>query len=265
MTPVCFDISDVSFSYGRKQVINGISKRIRSGVFYGILGPNGCGKSTLLDLMVGHKYSHSGSIFFKRENLKQLSKPRLSRHIALVSQNFYINFPYTVNDIVMMGRYPHIPRFASPSEKDYKVVKEVMAITGVNRLKDQMVTELSGGERQRTVFARALAQDTDVLLLDEATSNLDINHTIALLDVVKKKVQENRTTVISVFQDINLAAVYCDEMIYMNAGKVVAGGPVNEMMNETIIEDVFQVDSKIRFEPRYQAKQAIFKTGVQVS
>ncbi len=250
------------FSHGRRSVISGISQVIRKGVFYGILGPNGCGKTTFLDLVAGHKHPKSGSIHFMGKSLSNMPKPELSRNIALVSQDFYINFPYTVTDIVMMGRYPHIPRFSSPSETDFQIVEQIMEMTGVDQFKNCPVTELSGGERQRSVFTRALAQNTDVLLLDEATSNLDISHTIALLDIVKKRVREKGLTVISVFQDINLAAVYCDEIIFMRQGKVVGTGPADEMMDAALLEDVFHVQAQIRFEPLYQSKQAVFKTGI---
>lgn len=257
-----FDIEHVSFSYGGKHVINGISTKFRKGVFYGIMGPNGCGKTTFLDLISGHSLPDSGNIIFSGKALNTYSKPLLSQQIALVAQNYYINFPYTVMDVVMMGRYPHIPRFSSPVEADYKMVEEAMELTGVYKLKNHLVTELSGGERQRVVFARALAQETGVLLLDEATSNLDISYTIALLDVVKKRVEENGLTIVSVFQDINFAAVYCDELIFMNEGTIVASGTTDEMMNESLLEKVFKVKSEIRFEPLYQARQAVFKTGV---
>jgi len=262
VTESCLNITDASFSYGDKSVVSKISQNIRKGTFYGILGPNGCGKTTLLDLVVGHKKAASGLVHYMGKSVSKIPKSVLAKCMALVSQNFYINFPYTVTDVVMMGRYPYIPRFAAPSETDFDVVEKVMEITGVAHFQKHLITELSGGERQRTVFARALAQETDVLLLDEATSNLDISHTITLLDIVKRRVRKNGLTVISVFQDINLAAVYCDEMIFMKNGKIVATGPTDEMMDERLLEEVFHVQSEIRFEPRYQARQAIFKIGV---
>lgn len=262
MVENAFDINDISFSYNKKHVLNGVSCDFKKGKFYGIMGPNGCGKTTFLDLIAGYSIPDSGNIYFLGESLKTISKMALAQNISLVAQNYYINFPYTVQDVVMMGRYPHIPRFSSPSEDDYKLVEEAMEITGVLKFKNKLVTELSGGERQRVVFARAIAQNTGVLLLDEATSNLDISYTIALLDVVKKRVHENGLTVISVFQDINLAAIYCDELVLMSNGAVVASGTTDEMMDEALIEKVFKVKSEIRFEPVYQARQALFKTGV---
>jgi len=256
-----FKVKDTSFSYDGTPILKQVSCDFHKGVFYGILGPNGCGKTTFLDVMAGYSHPDAGCIYFSGKTLKKRSKTFLAQHIALVAQNYYINFPYTVEDVVMMGRYPHIPRFASPSELDYEIVTAAMEITGVLPFKKQYVTELSGGERQRTVFARGIAQDTGVLLLDEATSNLDINYTIHLLDRIKNRVKEKALTVISVFQDINLAAIYCDEMVFMDQGTIVAAGATDEMMDEILIEKVFKVKSEIRFEPFYQARQALFRTG----
>lgn len=260
MTVSCFNITDAAFSYGEKPILHGISQNIDRGSIYGILGPNGSGKTTLLDLIAGHKKPATGTVLYDGRPVHRIAKSRLARHIALVSQNFYINFPYTVMDVVMMGRYPYMARFSPPSQTDYQIVEETMRITGVTKYRDHPVTRLSGGERQRTVFARALAQDTDVLLLDEATSNLDINHTLTLLDVLRRRVQKNGLTVIAVFQDINLAAIYCDCMLFIKDGQILAAGPTHDMMDATLLASVFDVESTIRFEPGYGTRQAIFKT-----
>lgn len=264
MTDICYDIQDAVFSYDRAPVINGITVQFPKGKFYGVLGPNGCGKTTFLDLLSGHSQPSSGDILFMGNAFGKIPKKMLSTKIALVSQNFYINFPYTVKDVVMMGRYPHMPRFSAPSCEDIEICDRAMETTGVKQFENHMVTELSGGERQRTVFARALAQSTDMLLLDEATSNLDVSHSIFLLDTVKKNVVENGMTVISVFQDINLAAVFCDELVFMNRGRIIRKGPTDQLMDASLLKEVFDVDAKLRFEPLYQAKQAVFKTGREV-
>ncbi|PID73840.1 MAG: iron ABC transporter [Desulfobacterales bacterium] len=257
----CLDLAEASFAYGSTVILNRISGSLPSGRFYGILGPNGSGKTTLLDLMAGHKKPVRGGVLYRSRPVAGIAKSDLARHIALVSQNFYINFPFTVRDVVMMGRYPYIPRFSRPAETDDEIVDAAMAITGVDRMQGCLITELSGGERQRAVFARALAQDTDVLLLDEATSNLDITHTLSLLDTVRRRVREAGLTVVSVFQDINLAAVFCDELLFLKQGTLVARGPTDALMNEDLLEKVFEVRSRIRLEPEYGARQAVFRIG----
>lgn len=256
-----YAIDNISFAYDSGNILEGISIQLEKGYFYGILGPNGCGKTTFLDLLIRHKKPNSGSIMFSGTDLSKISRKQLARKIALVSQNFYINFPYTVREVVIMGRYPYISRFSSPSSKDLDRVDSIMEKTGVDLLSDNFITELSGGERQRVVFARALVQDTDVIILDEATSNLDIRHTIDLLDIVRKRVDQKKLTVISVFQDINLAARYCDRLIFLRNGTILAQGKTEEIINEDLIQKVFDVESEIRFEPLYNASQVIFKRG----
>ncbi len=159
----------------------------------------------------------------------------------------------------MMGRYPHIARFAAPSTDDWEIVREVMDKSEIVEFADRYVTELSGGERQRVVFARALAQNTPVLILDEATSNLDINYSLSLLNLAAGGVQSDAKTVIAVLQDINLAAAYCDYLIFMSKGKIVNHGPVREILNPEIIDSVFNVDANVYFDDYSDSLQVVFR------
>jgi len=256
---VSFDIENITFAYPGKRVIDGLSMRIVPGRFYGIVGPNGCGKSTLLDLMAKHQRPASGSIRLNGKELSDFSKRRLSSEIALVPQNFYINFPFTAKEVIMMGRYPHISRFSRPSAGDAQVVADIMEKTGTDRFAERYITELSGGERQRVVIARALAQDTPFLFLDEATSNLDINHALTLLNIAKQGIERNGKTVVAVMQDINLAALFCDELIFMTRGRVTACGPIDDILTPDTIRSVFGVDAKVYFEPYTRSNQVVFR------
>jgi len=254
-----FEIEKLNFYYQEQKVIDNISISLNEGKFYGIVGPNGSGKTTFIDLITKHLMPTSGSIKYKEKKLILYSKKELSKEIALVPQNFYINFPFTVEETVIMGRYPYIPRFSPPSFKDLQIVNGIMKKTGINDFKNSFITELSGGERQRVIFARALVQDTPVLILDEATSNLDINHTISLLNIAKQRVGEENRTVIAVMQNINLAAIYCDYMIFINQGHIEIHGPADEILTPDTIRSVFKVDAKIYFEPYSNSKQVVFK------
>jgi iron complex transport system ATP-binding protein len=254
-----FEIRDVSFNYANKNVLHDFTLTLNAGVFYGVIGPNGCGKSTLIDLMICHLQPTSGAIHYRGKNLNTYSRKALSREIALVPQNFYINFPFTAREVIMMGRYPHIARFASPSDEDIRILEDIMIKTETLAFANRYITELSGGERQRVILARSLAQNTSVLLLDEATSNLDINHTITVLNMAAERVVKRHQTVIAVMQDINLAALFCDELIFMKQGSVVAHGPVQTVLNEEILRSVFQVESKVQFDPYSQSLQVIYK------
>jgi iron complex transport system ATP-binding protein len=138
-------------------------------------------------------------------------------------------------------------------------VQKIMGATGTSEFEYRLITELSGGERQRVIFARALVQDTPVLILDEATSNFDIRHTIRMLNIVAQGIQEEGKTVIAVFQDINLAAIWCHDLIFMKSGKILAHGPTEAVLDADVIQTVFDVDAKVSFEAYAGAKQVVFK------
>ncbi len=254
-----FELNHISFNYAHRKVIDDISLALVPGKFYGIIGPNGSGKTTMLDLLARHRLPDKGDIFYQGKALAAFSKKELSRKIALVPQNFYINFPFTVKEIVMMGRYPHIPRFAAPSSDDLNILQNVMQQTEINEFADRYITELSGGERQRVVFARALAQDTPVLILDEATSSLDINFSINLLNIAEQRVKQNGDTVIAVMQDINLAAGYCDYLVFMSHGRIAAHGETDSVLNPETLRSVFNVEARVYQESYSQSLQVVFR------
>jgi iron complex transport system ATP-binding protein len=254
-----FEIENLGFAFDGRPVIAGVSLRLDEGWFYGVVGPNGCGKTTLVDLLCRFRTPQSGVIRYNGAPLAAYSKNALARQIALVPQNFYINFPFTVREVVMMGRYPHIPRFAGPSERDAGVVAEVMEKADVAGMSERYVTELSGGERQRVVFARALAQGTPVMILDEATSNLDVGHAMRLLNLAAEKVRAEGGTVVGVFQDINQAAAFCDQLIFMSGGKIAASGETRAVLTPETIGSVFDVDAKVVHDAYCGGLQVVYR------
>jgi ABC-type cobalamin/Fe3+-siderophores transport systems, ATPase components len=161
-----------------------------------------------------------------------------------------------------MGRHPYIPRFASPSTEDLKILDEIMEKMEIDKFKDKYITELSGGEKQRVVFARALAQDTPVLALDEGTSNMDIQYTLNILDIVADRVRLEKRTVIAALHNLNLAAAYCDRLIFMKSGRIVSEGNIDDVLNEQNVKDVFKVESRIYFDRYSNSKQVVFKRGM---
>ncbi len=256
--PMGYTLTDICFSYENRAIFSGISLEMETGCFHGVLGPNGSGKTTLLDLITGHLKPQNGNILLDGRPLDDLNVGELAKKCALVPQDFRVNFPFTVAQVVMMGRYPHLGRFSAPEARDRELVAQAMADTGISDFSLRRVTELSGGERQRVVFARALAQDTPCLILDEAFSNMDIGHSLALMTLVADRVKHNGLTVISVMQDLNLAARFCGSLLFLKNGRVAAHGTVDEVFTESVIKAVFDVSSRVYFDETIHCKQVVF-------
>lgn len=254
-----YQVNGAGYAYDGTPALHDLNIDLPAGKFYGVVGPNGCGKTTFLDLLAGNKKPDSGSIRFNTVDLDQYQKRDLARQVALVPQDFAIGFAFTVEEVVLMGRHPYINRFASPTTQDWQLVEEAMAFIGIDQYRNRYVNELSGGEKQRVVLARALAQNTPVLLFDEATSNLDVRYTLQIFQVARRLVQKEGRTVIAVIHNLNLAAAYCDEILFMKAGKVLQHGPVSEVMEPAIIKEVFGVESEMRLDPFNKARQVSYQ------
>ena len=244
-----FQLEHVHFAYAGHEVLQDISLQFQAGRFYGLLGPNGSGKTTLLDLMFRHKQPQTGRLSLGTQDIKNYSRRALARNMALVPQSDQVNFPFSVHQVVCMGRYPHLSRFQALSAQDLDLVDQVVYQTGIDHLQDRAVTELSGGEKQRVIFARALAQDTPLLLLDEATSNLDLKHGLHLMHLTRSLTRDKGTTVLAVFHDINLAATFCDELIFLQQGRICISGRTCDVLTPETIAAVFEVQAQVHHDP----------------
>ena len=196
--------------------------------------------------MTATRSLQSGRISFQGKDLDRYSKKELARKIALVPQQFNMGFDFTVMDLVLMGRHPHIPRFSNPSARDLVLVERAMHVMQIQGFRHRLISDLSGGEKQRVVVARALAQDTEVLVLDEATSNLDIHHTIEIMHVIRRLVHEEGRTVIAAIHDLNLAAAFCDQVIVLKEGRLFSAGTVADTLTSGLIAEVFQVEAQVQ-------------------
>lgn len=213
----------------------------------------------MLDIISGFASPGQGEVTIDRKKLVSLSRREISRAISLVSQDYAIDFPFSVQDVVLMGRHPYIDRFSRPSATDVDLAESAMDRTGVYHLKDRKITELSGGEKQRCVFARALCQDSPVLLLDEAFSNMDISHTIQLIEILRKEVNGRQKTVIAVLHDLNLAAAWSDSILFLTNGRVNCYGDTLSVFTSDNIQSVFNVSAKVEYNDFARAKQACFR------
>lgn len=254
-----YRLNHLGFAYPGRPIFEALDTEFQAGCFHGIIGPNGCGKSTLLDLLSGHQRPGRGNLTWAGVDLANQPPKHLARRIALVPQDFHIDFPFTAGEVVMMGRYPHMARFEAHSQGDHGKVRAVMAQTDTDGFMQRRIAELSGGERQRVIFARALVQETPVLLLDEATSALDINHSLRLLNIAAMRVQERGATVIAVFQDVNLAAQFCHRLLFLKGGQIVAQGATEEVLTPATLEATFGVAAEVRQDAFVGARQVAYR------
>ncbi len=255
---MAFELKQVCFSYGDHRVIENLSFSILPGCFHAVLGPNGCGKTTLLDLLSDHIRPDSGEVFLNGNKLTSYGKRLLARYVASVPQEYQVNFPYTVREVVAMGRYPHQARFSHPTREDMQIVDKALEMCMADELAERFITELSGGEKQRVIFARAIAQQTSVLLLDEPCASLDVKHALGILNVASSQVRTKGVTVVAVMHDINLAARFADNLIFMKQGRKIVSGPARHSLDATIIREVFDVDSVVTTEKHLNVPQVVF-------
>ena len=246
-------INNVSYHAGKKEIVKNISVDFLPGEFNMILGPNGSGKSTFLKLFSGELHSATGLISYSGKKISSLKKDALAKIRAVMSQQPELSFPLTVEEVVMMGRYPHFT--FNPGNKDAAVCNEVIAKMNIVELKERNYLTLSGGEKQRVQFARVLAQIWEAssnghryLFLDEPLTNLDINYQQEFLTIAKSLLKSD-TVLVAVMHDINLAVQYADKLLFLKNGELVEYGKPLEILSEKLIQHVFNVKTKIITNP----------------
>ena len=241
-------LHNVFFQFARQRVLNAISFNVPEGDFLSILGPNGCGKSTLLRLMAGILTPSEGEITIDQRSLSMFRRKDLARFIGYVPQETAWFFPFTVMEVVLMGRSPYLKGFGFEGGRDLEIARWALEQTNVLHLEQKPITAISGGERQRVLIARALAQEPRILLLDEPNAHLDLFHQIEIFRILQRQHREKRITVISVSHDMNLAAAFSSSMILMgesSAGSgygVMAHGSPVEVLTEASIKAAFHAD-----------------------
>jgi iron complex transport system ATP-binding protein len=241
-------IDDVSFSYEDKAILSSVGLSVRSGEFISIVGPNGTGKTTLLRLITHFLKAQSGEIRIASKDIKSYSPQSLAQIVAVVPQSEEIVFSYTVREMVLLGRYPHVTGFGFEREEDYRIVDETLRTTSIDHLAARKITELSGGEYHRVTIARALAQQTPILLLDEPNAHLDIKHQINLFELLTKLNMDRGTTIVCVTHDLNLAAMYSDRILILADHTIAAEGPPALVLTEENISRFFGVSTRVRLD-----------------
>jgi len=241
-------VDGISVELGGTEVLSAVSLAADAGELVGLVGPNGAGKTTLLRTIQGVIEPTQGSITVAGHAVGELSARKRGRQIASVPQETGLSFAFTVEQAVAMGRNPHIGRFGTAAEADRTQVWRAIEQTNLEAFVDRPVTELSGGERQRVLLARAFAQNAPLLVLDEPTANLDINHAIATLDLVQSAVDEQKTAVAAI-HDLDLAARYCDRLVLLVDGAVLAAGAPESVLTSKQLETAFGVETVISSDP----------------
>ncbi|NPV05073.1 MAG: heme ABC transporter ATP-binding protein [Syntrophaceae bacterium] len=233
----------MGFRYGSNGwVLRDISLEVQQGDFIGIIGPNGSGKTTLLRLLDGLLIPQEGCVHLDGIPVGRMKRDAVARTIAVVPQDSTMVFPFTVHEVVLMGRAPHLRRWEFERERDLQIVRRAMERTDTAALANRSMNALSGGERQRVLIARALAQEPKVMLLDEPTAFLDIRHQVEFFDLIKTLNREQRLSVLAVTHDVNLAALYCDRIVLLHGGAIHSMGRPGEVITAENIREVYGIE-----------------------
>jgi iron complex transport system ATP-binding protein len=242
-------LEQIGFRYNEHWVLRNVSFAVKEGEFIGILGPNGSGKTTLLNVIDGILIPQEGEIWINETSCNKLKRGNLAKIIAVVPQESSMIFPFTVQEIVLMGRAPHLGKWRFEGETDFTIARQAMEMTDTLSLMNRSMNALSAGERQRVLIARALAQQPQIMLLDEPTAFLDIRHQIDFFDLIKALNKNRNLTVIGVTHDINLASSYCDRLILMRNGNVHCLGSPDEAITESHIREVYETNVTVDRNP----------------
>jgi iron complex transport system ATP-binding protein len=233
------EAAGLRFEYGSRRVLDAVDVALDAGEMVGVIGPNGAGKSTLVRLLAGILRPSAGALRLRGRPLHAWNGRERARAVAVVSQDPRVDFPYTVLEVVLMGRAPHMSAMALAGPRDLEVARGALRLLEVADLEARSIDELSGGERQRVFLARALAQEPRVLLLDEPTTHLDLRHQTRLHDVARHRCRDDGLAVLTVMHDVNLAAAYCDRLILLDGGRVACAGPPAAVLDGAVLERVF--------------------------
>jgi iron complex transport system ATP-binding protein len=225
--------------YGTANVLEDVSFSVAAGSFFIIIGPNGSGKTTLMKLLDDIEHPKGGLVKVFGRPVDSFAKRELARQIAFVPQRMPVDFPFTVTEVVLMGRAPHLGLLGIEGPDDIEAAQNAMTFTGVENLAGRRVNQLSSGEQQRVFIARAICQNPKIILLDEPTASLDPAHQVRVMDIMEELRRKHGVTVVMVSHDLNLAALYGDHLLLLKEGRIVAEGPPADVLTFKILEKTY--------------------------
>ncbi|KAB2328480.1 ATP-binding cassette domain-containing protein [Cytobacillus depressus] len=230
--------------YGKKSVVENVTVEIHPGQITSFIGPNGAGKSTLLSMVSRLIEADTGEVLIENKQAKKMKSNDFSKRVSILKQSNYMNVRLTIRELVSFGRFPYTKGHLN--EADEKMVDQAIEYMGLTDMQHSFLDELSGGQRQRAFIAMVIAQDTDYILLDEPLNNLDMKHSVQIMKILRRLVDELGKTVVIVLHDINFASVYSDRIVALKNGRVVKNGPTNEIIQSDSLKEIYDMDIPIK-------------------
>lgn len=238
-------LDNIKYKIGTKELLRGINIQVTEGQFVGLIGPNGCGKTTLLKNIYRYLTPNEGVVYIDDKNIFNMNNKDLSKLLAVVMQEHNLEFDFSVKEIVSMGRFSSMERFASIDADDENFITDSLKKVGLQGYEDRSFLSLSGGEKQRVMIALALCQNTKLIVLDEPTNHLDIKYQLEIIHMLRHLDITTFTTI----HDMNIAATFCDYIYVMKDGEIVTHGTVEEIFTKEMFKEIFEVDAHIYRNP----------------
>lgn len=232
-------IKGLSKSFGKKPVVENVTLQIQPKAITSFIGPNGAGKSTLLSMVSRLLDSDTGEVFLDQTDVKKMKSDEFAKRVAILKQTNHLNIRLTVRELVSFGRYPYSK--GRLNAEDEQIVDRALEYMNLTEMQDKFLDELSGGQKQRAFISMVIAQDTEYILLDEPLNNLDMKHSVQIMKILRKLVDELGKTVIIVLHDINFASVYSDRIVALKDGRLVKDGPTHEIINSEALREVYDM------------------------
>ncbi len=237
-------VKELTKKYGNKSVVEDVTVDIQPGMITSFIGPNGAGKSTLLSMVSRLLNADTGEVLLDKADVRRWKSDEFAKRVSILKQSNYMNVRLTIRELVAFGRFPYTK--GRLNDEDNVKVDEALAYMNLEDLQHNFLDELSGGQRQRAFIAMVIAQDTEYILLDEPLNNLDMKHSVQIMKILRKLVDELGKTVVIVLHDINFASVYSDRIVALKDGRVVKDGPTHDIINSEALKDIYDMDIPVQ-------------------